>query len=178
MGAPQQHGPLRIHRPNRCWLTSSVFATPPTQQNLTGTVNSRRLQEIVWRYTLRFFAHVLWGANPDLLYGPSVEFPRCRICRSYRGRLPPQRRKIWPLGDMNPLRRVIQEWTKYALCTTSSVTTRRTTKISNLASLLQGRWWGLRRLGYCRDRQKQRHAPASFGGNGRFSHYSAVAKES
>jgi pimeloyl-ACP methyl ester carboxylesterase len=44
-------------------------------QELTGTVNSRRLQEIVWRYTLQFFAYALRGANPDLLDGPSAEFP-------------------------------------------------------------------------------------------------------
>ena len=44
-------------------------------QELTGTVNSRRLQEIVWRYTMQFFAYVLSGANPDLLDGPSAEFP-------------------------------------------------------------------------------------------------------
>lgn len=45
-------------------------------QELTGTVNSRRLQEIVWRYTMQFFfAYVLSGATPNLLDGPSAEFP-------------------------------------------------------------------------------------------------------
>jgi len=44
-------------------------------QELIGTANSRRLQEIVWRYTLQFFAYVLTGATPDLLDGPSAEFP-------------------------------------------------------------------------------------------------------
>ena len=45
-----------------------------TPQGLIGTVNSRRLQEIVWRYTLQFFAFVLRGEAPDLLDGPSAEF--------------------------------------------------------------------------------------------------------
>ncbi|KAI9700236.1 MAG: hypothetical protein M1820_006904 [Bogoriella megaspora] len=44
-------------------------------QDLTGTVDSRRLQEIVWRYTLQFFAYVLRGTTPDLLDGPNAEFP-------------------------------------------------------------------------------------------------------
>lgn len=44
-------------------------------EELIGTANSRRLQEIVWRYTLQFFAYVLRGATPDLLNGPSREFP-------------------------------------------------------------------------------------------------------
>lgn len=45
-------------------------------QEVTGTVNSRRLQEIVWRYTIQFFAHVLSDAtSPDFLDGPSAEFP-------------------------------------------------------------------------------------------------------
>jgi len=44
-------------------------------QELTGTVNSRRLQEIVWRYTLQFFDYVLSGTNPDFLDRPSAEFP-------------------------------------------------------------------------------------------------------
>ncbi|KAJ5584606.1 uncharacterized protein N7459_004406 [Penicillium hispanicum] len=45
-------------------------------EELTGTVNSRRLQEIVWRYTTQFFAHVLSGATPpDFLHGPSLDFP-------------------------------------------------------------------------------------------------------
>ncbi|KAI8625368.1 hypothetical protein F5Y19DRAFT_450467 [Xylariaceae sp. FL1651] len=44
-------------------------------QELIGTVDSRRLQEIVWRYTLQFFAYVLTGATPDLLDGPNAEFP-------------------------------------------------------------------------------------------------------
>ncbi|KAH8881970.1 hypothetical protein GQ53DRAFT_753974 [Thozetella sp. PMI_491] len=44
-------------------------------EELVGTVDSRRLQETVWRYTLQFFAYVLTGATPDLLDGPSAEFP-------------------------------------------------------------------------------------------------------
>lgn len=44
-------------------------------QGLTGSVNSRRLQEIVWRYTMQFFGYVLSSATPDLLHGPSAEFP-------------------------------------------------------------------------------------------------------
>ena len=44
-------------------------------QDLTGTVDGRRLQEIVWRYTLQFFAYVLRDATPDLLNEPSAEFP-------------------------------------------------------------------------------------------------------
>ncbi|CAG8249477.1 unnamed protein product [Penicillium salamii] len=44
-------------------------------QDLTGSVNSRRLQEIVWRYTMQFFGYVLSSATPDLLHGPSAEFP-------------------------------------------------------------------------------------------------------
>lgn len=44
-------------------------------QELIGTINSSRLQEIVWRYTLQFFAYVLRGEVPDLLEGPSAEFP-------------------------------------------------------------------------------------------------------
>ncbi|KAL9093921.1 MAG: hypothetical protein Q9165_003844 [Trypethelium subeluteriae] len=44
-------------------------------EELTGTVDGRRLQEIVWRYTLQFFAYVLKGVTPDLLDGPSAEFP-------------------------------------------------------------------------------------------------------
>lgn len=42
---------------------------------LTGTLNSRRLQEIVWSYTLQFFDHVLSGHTPDLLDKPSAKFP-------------------------------------------------------------------------------------------------------
>lgn len=44
-------------------------------EELIGTVDSRRLQEIVWRYTLQFFAYVLSGETSDLLDGPSAEFP-------------------------------------------------------------------------------------------------------
>ncbi|OAP64032.1 hypothetical protein AYL99_00004 [Fonsecaea erecta] len=44
---------------------------------LTGTVDSRRLQEIIWRYTTEFFASVLsnGSATTDLLDRPSAEFP-------------------------------------------------------------------------------------------------------
>lgn len=51
-------------------LRGSVM--PP---ELIGTVDSRRLQEIVWRYTLQFFAFVLRGTTPDLLDRPSAAFP-------------------------------------------------------------------------------------------------------
>lgn len=43
--------------------------------DLTGTVDSRRLQEIMWRYTLQFFDYVLKEMAPDLLDEPSSDFP-------------------------------------------------------------------------------------------------------
>ncbi|KAB5579898.1 hypothetical protein GE09DRAFT_1080118 [Coniochaeta sp. 2T2.1] len=44
-------------------------------EELVGTVDSGRLQEIVWRYTTEFFDFVLKGGRaPDLLVGPSGEF--------------------------------------------------------------------------------------------------------
>ncbi|KAJ5606684.1 hypothetical protein N7510_009465 [Penicillium lagena] len=51
-------------------------------EELTGTVNSRRLQEIVWRYTIQFFAYVLGDATPpEFLDGPSTEFPDVEFVR-------------------------------------------------------------------------------------------------
>lgn len=44
-------------------------------EELVGTVNSQRLREIVWRYTLQFFDHVLEDTASDLVKGPSGEFP-------------------------------------------------------------------------------------------------------
>lgn len=44
-------------------------------EQLLGTVDSQRLQEIVWRYTLQFFDYVLKDTASGLLKGPSGEFP-------------------------------------------------------------------------------------------------------
>ena len=44
-------------------------------EQLIGAVNSRRLQEIVWRHTQDFFAFALNGTDSMLLKGPSAEFP-------------------------------------------------------------------------------------------------------
>ena len=42
---------------------------------LTGTMDGRRLQEIVWRYTMQFFDFMLKGVTPELLVESSAEFP-------------------------------------------------------------------------------------------------------
>ena len=44
-------------------------------EELIGTVNSQRLQEIVWRYMVQFFDHVLGYMPASLLNESSAEFP-------------------------------------------------------------------------------------------------------
>jgi pimeloyl-ACP methyl ester carboxylesterase len=58
-------------------LLVDLLSLPGTvvPQDLTGMVDGRRLQEIVWRYTLQFFDYVLMGVTPDLLDEPTAEFP-------------------------------------------------------------------------------------------------------